>query len=279
MNFNFVKFDKPFHYFYSDNFLAKSDYEELRKSFPPLDLFKSVNKDSIKNEEYKSKDGKFVLNTRGEEFNLIIEDLPYWKKFIEKIYSDHFLNKMRRVFLSELKEVAPDIAEKNWTIDKSVKDDNSIVLNINCQFSRMTNKSFIEPHKDSETKIISLLFYLPSDDYLSYVSSEKINYGGTNFHKVLFPESEIDERDIYYNFSSNIVTEGGTEYLPNRLAGFIRSNKSFHSVGPIVCPNSCTRDAFLINISRTVKPKYKKNPFYQIYKFTGRLKMSIFKNK
>jgi len=271
-NLDFVKSNKPFNYFYSNSFLPNDVYKGLRDSFPELNHFTEVNKVSKNKTTYESKDGKLVLNTRGEKFNYLIKEMPLWKEFIEKISSDDFLNDMRSIFLNELKETVPDIAEKEWTTDDLKKNDKFAIVKLNCQFSKMCDKSFIEPHKDSATKIISLIFYLPSDDYLSFSKNKKINYGGTNFHRVLRPESEIDERDLYYNFSSDILLEGGVEYQPNTVAGFIRSFNSFHSVGPIKCPKNVYRDAFLINISRVVRPKYKKSNFFFIYKYSGIIK-------
>ena len=49
------------------------------------------------------------------------------------------------------------------------------------------------------------------------------------------------------------------DYIPNRMMGFIKNNKSFHSVGPLNWPKNEYRDALLFNISGVdYKPKGQK---------------------
>ena len=38
------------------------------------------------------------------------------------------------------------------------------------------------------------------------------------------------------------------DFKPNRLVGFVRNNKSYHSIPPRVLPSGMTRDCFQVNI-------------------------------
>lgn len=43
---------------------------------------------------------------------------------------------------------------------------------------------------------------------------------------------------------------GSTGFVANRLAGFVRAEKSFHGVPPLSCPDALARKAFMMNVKR-----------------------------
>ena len=50
---------------------------------------------------------------------------------------------------------------------------------------------------------------------------------------------------IAMDVSSSMLAE---DFKPNRLIGFVRSDKSYHSIPPRVLPSGITRDCFQINL-------------------------------
>ncbi len=246
-----VKFHTPFTYFICDDFFASSEYEKLRTSFPSVNQFRLITGRSG-NKKGSSKDGKWVLDTtnpeKWEQF-VSASSSKSWVEFINQITSDEFLEELKQVFYPEIKLSHPTIADKRWRFTKDTNDNNvgSEIQEMEpyLQFSKMENGSFIEPHKDSINKIFTLIFYFPSEEWLSSNSSG----GGTNIHKVNYPEASIDRRNIYFEFSRFTKLVDSVDFKPNRLMGFIKNNKSYHSIGPINCETEQFRDAFILNVS------------------------------
>ena len=111
-------------------------------------------------------------------------------------------------------------------------------------------------------KIISFLLYL--DIY----GWEEDSSGGTDLWKVVKEKIKYDKnvKSMDYQMrkgmlsdkhpsvrltkeeAEKIVMFQSIDFKPNRLIGFVRSDKSYHSIPPRVLPNGITRDCFQINL-------------------------------
>lgn len=99
----------------------------------------------------------------------------------------------------------------------------------------------IGPHTDAPKKILSFLFYLPSDDSLKEYGTSIYLPNDPSFRCPGGPHHK-------FNRFTRIYT---APFLPNSLFAFFKTDYSFHGVEPITIP--CQRDVLLWNLYDTVK--------------------------
>ena len=255
---NIVSRDTWGDYFVIDNFLKESVFEELCKDF---NHWKTEDKSIWTGKE----NPKVWRLDEPKGFNSIIGgggtsrkkytglgDLSkVWKEFIEVIYSEESFEYFLDIF-SDTKSFKDNISKKD------IKH-SSMGTKLSSQFN---NYGFII-HPDAAQKLVSYLFYL--DTYEWNEDSE----GGTDLWEVLDHEVEYnnDKNSMDYKMrngrfwkakkSSVRLTEDESkriskfksiDFKPNRMIGFVRTNKSYHSIPPRVLPGEITRDCFQINM-------------------------------
>ena len=255
---NIVSRDTWGDYLVIDNFLKESVFEELCKDF---NHWKTEDK-SIWTEKENPRVWRFdepkgfnlIIGGAGneqEKFTRLGDLSKVWKEFIEVIYSEECLKYFLDIF-SDTKSFKNNISKKD------IKH-SSMGTKLSSQFN---NYGFII-HPDAAQKLVSYLFYL--DTYGWNKDSE----GGTDLWEVLDSDVEYsdDESSIDYQMrdgrlwtikkSSVRLTENESkrvskfksiDFKPNRMVGFVRTNKSYHSIPPRVLPSGMTRDCFQINI-------------------------------
>lgn len=94
----------------------------------------------------------------------------------------------------------------------------------------------IGPHTDAPWKILSYLFYLPPDSYLSEHGTSIYLPRDPSFRCPGGPHHPFDQ-------FTRIAT---APFEPNTLLAFFKTNYSFHGVEPITIP--CQRDLLLWNL-------------------------------
>jgi hypothetical protein len=87
-----------------------------------------------------------------------------------------------------------------------------------------TNYS-LGPHTDSPRKVVSLLFYLPTDDSQAAAGTSIYVPNEQNFVCPGGPHYPFDKFGLVRTMP----------YLPNTLLAFAKTNNSFHGVEPVVC--------------------------------------------
>ena len=263
-----IRKSNPYSYFYIDNFLEQSEYQNLISNYPDSKYFRYLNQKTDPKVP-QNRDGKQIFDSNAIKlWNEFLSEPNYscWENFLNTLSSDKFLNHLRDIFYEELKKDHPEIADKKWSFLKKEKHDEinndvQIMEKPYIQFTRMEDQSFVDPHKDEYRKIIVLIFYFPSECWKPSLSKSN----GTNINKVYYPESGVDFRNLNYKNSKFTKIVDAIDYIPNRMMGFIKNNKSFHSVGPLNWPKNEYRDALLFNISGVnYKPKGQKKE--KIYK-------------
>ena len=122
----------------------------------------------------------------------------------------------------------------------------------------MKNGGLLSPHKDSLNKVLVLLFYFEPED-----NTNRSNNLGTSFHSIN-PKynffSNVSYENAYLSFSS-IQKTSTIDFKSNRCAGFIKSNKSWHSIGPISGIGDNTRKSFILNFYKSEKLSQKTSRF------------------
>lgn len=254
-NFNKIKFLKKnnFDVFCIENFLDNKVYEDIKKNLPDLDLNKFSSKFTI--------NGKLGLQPGDGKYEEYILSNQILKNLHDKIFEKKFLKKfMKLFFLRILKSRITDfnyflkiLIRKNKFINyqgykKTIIDKflyNHIVASI--QYSYMYNNSKIVPHTDSRAKLISLMLYFP-DENLSEKNAMSL---GTTFYDSkaknlnnIHLSDEIDEKD----FKSKNITALTLPFKPYNLYGFIRNDKSWHTVEKINMHKNFVRKSININL-------------------------------
>ncbi len=173
-----------------------------------------------------------------------------WKEFINSMYSKEMYNYFLDIF-SDTKVFKDNVTEMD------IKDSS-----LSCKLSSQLDNYGDIIHPDATQKVVSFLLYLDNKGW------NENSIGGTDFWKVTNKKVDYDTNpnsiDYKYRggrFSSKhsnvrltvdeaekIIKFKSINFKPNRLVGFVRNNKSYHSIPPRVLPNGVTRDCFQINI-------------------------------
>ena len=277
---NIRKKNKPYTYFFIDNIFDNNIYEDLQFTFPTLNNYRLITSKSSSNKA-SNKDGKWIFDKKNyEKWNhfFLNPKNNNWKNLIKIINSEKFLNDLKNLFYEDLKLSHKNIVDKKWVYDDDSSDEEvfenfEIMEKPNIQFTKMENGSFLLPHKDSPNKVFTLIFYFPSKNWILNDSRG----GGTNIHKVYYPEASVDFRNIYYQFSEFTKHFESIDYKSNRLMGFIKDKKSYHSIGPIESKESVYRDAFVVNISTKNYPSkaYINKYFFKSLEIFGKLMFKL----
>ena len=185
-----------------------------------------------------------------EKFNKLFELSEAWEEFIHFIYSPQAYRYFHDIF-------SDTFVYKNNISSSDIKD--SVIT---CKLSSQLNNYGDIIHPDARQKVISYLIYLDNKDW------NQDSIGGTNLWEVLDHEIEYDrnKNSMDYKsrngrFSSQPTSERLTkdeaerirrfqeiDFKPNRLVGFVRNDKSYHSIPPRVLPYGVSRDCLQINI-------------------------------
>jgi hypothetical protein len=222
---------KPFTIFEIDNFLNIDFYNSLRNNFPKIETLNenalifyknkkiSINSDTNIYKEIINNNitlNKFDKLINGEEFKKQI----FYKLFSKIIFSRGFDIKH---FFKILK--FPKF--EDFSLKKSKYHYLSLYnkMKTTIQFSYILNGGMIVPHKDATDKLITLMLYFPE--------SEKEYSVGTSFWETSYKnqtDQHLDEEKEKKNFFLQSKEIYKSEFRPNKIIGFIKNNKSWHSV-------------------------------------------------
>ena len=192
--------NKPFTIFEIDDFLPKEKYSKIIKNFPNCKLFEGgdgINPVSIN-----------VNDNKLEEF---LNENQEWKDFVLDIQSEKFINSLFRFSLIEMIKIRGIKSLRIWTKKNKHKLIKKIFRKIEIQnyFSMHKNNELICPHTDARTKLISLIYYVPDDNY---------NFsqgGGTEFWKI---KKNIHQWRNWDN--KHIINNTEIEELPDNFKSF-----------------------------------------------------------
>ena len=241
-----------------DNFLNTSVFEELCTDFNNLKTEdKSIwtGKENPKVWRFDEPRGFNLIigggGTERKQFTRLSALSKVWREFIEVIYSEECIKYFLDIF-SDTKSFKDNILKKD------IKH-SSMGTKLSSQFN---NYGFII-HPDGAQKLISYLFYL--DTYGWNKNSE----GGTDLWEVLDHEVKYNKRESSVDYqmrdgrlwkvkkpsirltedeSKRVSKFKSIDFKPNRMVGFVRTDKSYHSIPPRVLPVGITRDCFQINM-------------------------------
>lgn len=202
----------PFPYFIIDEFFPKAYYKQILQMFP-----------GEKNLVPLGETGRVTANSYMERRVMplktdSISALPaiqreFWNCLVTSLYEDRVLRSFIKKFLPWCGDRLTRAFDARGSVDVNV--DGLVV-------SDRTNYA-IGPHTDSSARLLSLLFYMPSDD--SYADL------GTKIYRPRDPGFSCSGGPHYGFEAFEEVKQ--VKFLPNRVFGFLRSARSFHGVEKI----------------------------------------------
>tara|TARA_A100001388_G_scaffold222127_1_gene172888 strand:- start:2095 stop:2910 length:816 start_codon:yes stop_codon:yes gene_type:complete len=252
---NIVNEDGWGSYFIYDNFLDDKMFRSLCDDFNEIktsteNIYSNVEPPKVWRENEESGVNAIIGGAGGSKkfFNRLCELSKVWESFIEEVYSKTDL------FWS--------VFEDTNTFKQNVTENDLNDGYLSCKLSSQTNNYGYIIHPDARQKIVSFLLYLDTYGW------EEDSSGGTDLWKVVKEKIKYDKnvKSMDYQMrkgmlsdkhpsvrltkeeAEKIVMFQSIDFKPNRLIGFVRSDKSYHSIPPRVLPKGITRDCFQINL-------------------------------
>ena len=257
----------PYIRFVVDDFIDSSTYEALRRSFPTELLSQQLNNG------YTT---LLTLSGDSTESRQFLDSNPHWDAYRESFESDEFVNDAIGTFSDNLclrysPFYRPFVRRR---LRKASSYDVAVLLTLS------RRGFFLTPHNDGKLKVISLIHYFPSE------ASAASTTGGTGFfvpvnssdaqnvirhfsvwrrgirsivprflipvfessiERINKPTEKVSEQSESL-FSQGFKRDLYSEYLPNRLVGFVKTATSFHEVDLREFPADDFRCAAVINI-------------------------------
>ncbi|MEZ4216410.1 MAG: 2OG-Fe(II) oxygenase [Myxococcota bacterium] len=234
---------EPMCTFCADDYLPRDVYDELYATWPH-----EASVDYSANTE-----GKFGFRSSeaGDAFARFCDTHPVWGEVVDILSSEAFSDDVQRTLARGLVDARGAAARRRWRNDTHrAPSDNPLrywlsePMRTTFQISVLPPGKTVDPHLDAPRKLVSLLLYFADPDW-------RPEWGGaTEFYVPVDPErARTWSPTARVGFEEmKLVRE--TAFVPNRLAGFVRSPTSWHGVRPIACPEGRGRKALLINLKR-----------------------------
>ena len=187
-------------------------------------------------------------------------DLASFKRLF--LASEHCKDLIEWIYSNAGREYFFDIFSGTSVFNNNVSKKDMEDSIISCKFSSQLNNYGDYIHPDANQKVISYLLYLGNTGW------NQDSIGGTDLwedtgSKIQFDKdkSSLDYKFRNGRFSSKNPSVRLTmeeaervrifkniEFKPNRLVGFVRNDKSYHSIHPRILPSGISRDCLQINI-------------------------------
>lgn len=241
-------------YIVIDNFLNTNLFNKLCDDINSLEDKKSIYtgveppKVWKRNEPYGE---NFIIGGAGSQintFNKLFSKSKNWESFVHQLHSNECYKFIHSIF-------------SDTNVYKQIVSPQDISEGvIGCKLSSQTNNYGFHIHPDNTNKVLSFLLYLDPYQWDSNSS------GGTDLWEVtntIIPydkspfsiDSEMRKgkdskkpHSLKLNEANKVNKFLSIPFKPNRLIGFIRTDKSYHSIPPRVLPPGVTRDCFQINV-------------------------------
>jgi hypothetical protein len=205
--------------------IFREKYEDFVKAFP--------GDDYLRNFPFQLKAGgykKFALNeAQGKHYHEFLEANPLWYAFYLSIKQPHF----PEFIFSMLKA---------HHIEVPGSQDPTAKWSTRFEFAGMpADGGYIAPHNDVPTKLVTLIFSMQTGGWNPAWG------GGTD---VLVPLEGV-EPSSYKTPLDQFKTVASFPYEPNQCVIFVRSEHSWHSVGPMTGPKYAPmRRTITLNIEK-----------------------------
>jgi len=236
---------RPFTHFEIDDFVSSDFYHALDLAFPGAEQFAGG-----------TADGKRAFNSRSESFGAFLNANPAWKMLCDAFCTPAFVTDVHalcrratirtRGWRGLRPWVLADRAPRGRLCRRFIQP-----VKVTFEFSRLPRGSWITPHTDGNSKLLSLMFYFPDEDWKAEWGGGTAYYAARNDQARRkwsnWRNDHVSCEDIDAFFADN-ATMRTVSFIANRLAGFVKSANSYHGVAPIECPADRERRSLNINI-------------------------------
>lgn len=222
----------PFPHFYVRPVFPEEFYRQILDHLPPTQIMKRIGETGT----VAQRDDMAGAAKAGSDQPRWITDVAtieeheeargqgnLWRDFSSWLLSDEFRELIMRKFSDGISE--------------RFGEGSTLRTDVDARFVRDFTNYSIGPHTDTPRKLVSLLFYLPSD--------ERLRHAGTSVFVPRDPSFRCDG-STWYKFKSfrKVAT---MEFVPNALFGFLKTDSSFHGVEEIG-DQDIERNSLLYNI-------------------------------
>ena len=243
--------------FYINDFLNDDQFKLIQKNFIDIskndlrvskyDLGYHNLKLSVNNYDTPSLFEKVVKN------NFVM--MNFYNYLSSKSFNNFVLNNFYKYILqsrkSDLSVFFKILFRKNRiTTNRNKKFYEKFLFNnilSQIELSYMYNNSKIVPHTDARSKLISLMLYFPDD----YLSDEQILKLGTTFYKCdikNLTNKHLRDEEEEKKFKKNNKIILTLPFKKKNLYGFIRTDKSWHTVEPVNIKEDFIRKSINVNL-------------------------------
>ena len=238
---------KPFTVFKCVNFLKMDHYEEIRANLPKFE-------DVLKLYSDKTKSDSVSLSSRSKYYDSIashhslkkLHDMVMGDDFLNFFYKHFFLQFIKSRLLNPIQLIRllrP--YKKKEAHNKGIQRYFVNSVDVTIQYSFIPNGGFLNPHTDSQGKLLSLMIYFPDGN-----KKDEINYGTQFWNSSLKSfTSNHQIGDLANKFRKNYTKTIKSLFEQNVLYGFVRNNKSWHSVEPTKISDEYIRKSININFN------------------------------
>ena len=219
----------PFPHIYVEDVFPEAFYRRIREHLPPRDHFRTLTQLGRVYGAYP--DTRLVLPVAPAEIEKL--DEPYrafWYETGEWLLTGEFMNFVLQKFAAYVEERLGETGPQDFVHEAMLVQDYSTYR--------------LPPHTDSPQKVVSVLFYLPSDAALSHL--------GTSIYLPRERSRMSDGTAFESREDFDLVCT--MPYRPNCLFAFVRTDDSFHGVEPLA-EADVRRDLLLYDIKTTRAPK------------------------
>jgi len=248
--------DKPFTIFECHDFFPRELYEQLVEEFPAEQLRHKMGPKDLR--------ARIDQDAHSTEFLNLISCSPAWSWVVDCFSSREFVSDLRRLFRRNLTtRVRPRLRFLRWLTELvglprvSVKFD----------FVMSRGGYHLTPHTDGTKKFFALMIYLPTAGRLADSDSmatlfwtagqlpralrmqHQYRLTSRSFPRVLSLDDTTNPEGLS-EFLESAECFHSTGFRDNSLAGFVKSNESWHSVDLTEVSMAAERCTVLINLNK-----------------------------
>jgi FkbM family methyltransferase len=202
----------PFPHAVIDDVFPPDYYAEMLRQFPALSSMRPLSETGrVGKDDYKER--MTTLFEESDFARLSEVQARFWRELADWMYSDTFLHAFVEKFHQALE---PRIAAVQRAEGQLNVRGDALLVNDQTRYA-------IGPHTDAPHRLVTFLFYLPSDTSMREL--------GTSLYRPKQPDFTCWGGPHYPHAQFDQV--GRVDFLPNRLLAFPKTERSFHGVEPI----------------------------------------------
>lgn len=193
----------PYPHFYLENVFPSDYYQKIQANLPSSEEMLPI--EQVR--DLKGYKERFALELHGKHLELLPESkMIFWKQMQHNLMKTNFAN----LVYSKFKPF----------IEKRFKEQGNIEFYAETLLIKDTTNYSLGPHTDAPRKVVTLLFYLPSDTSQSHLGTSIYIPNDADFRCQGGPHHKREHFSLMHT----------NPFLPNSLFAFFKTDNSFHGV-------------------------------------------------